>query len=419
MFGVAVHLRIRTSAALAAAALLLLTGCGGDDNGSTDADEPGSDGDATNGGEPDGDGEPITVGVITSVTGPLASYGEQYLAGLEAGLDYATDGTGEVNGSPIELEIQDAAGDPAQAVSAATTLIGEGATILAGPASSGVAVQLAPIAEQNQVLLISGAAATDAVTGINDFTFRAGRQSYQDVQTAASIIGDPEGSSVLVFAQDYEFGQANVAAVDAVLGAAGATVEPLLVPLSATDFTPFAQQVNESAPDLLFVAWAGDTTAAMWQALEQQGVFDSTTVVTGLADQASYDAYGAATDQITFLSHYFPEAPDNEVNQAMIDAVTEAGGTPDLFTPDGFVTAQMIVHAIEEAGGADDVQAMISALEGWTFDAPKGEQTIRAEDHAMLQPMFVAQLAEGGAGFEPTLVDTVPADEVAPPVAGG
>jgi branched-chain amino acid transport system substrate-binding protein len=205
--------------------------------------------------------------------------------------------------------------------------------------------------------------------------------------------------------------------VEGVLGAAGATVDSLLVPLSAKEFTPFAQQIKQKAPDLLFVAWAGDTTSAMWQALEQQGVFEETTVVTGLADKASYSAYGSATEKITFLSHYFPEAPDNPVNDEMVRLVEEAGGTPDLFTPDGFVAAQMIVHAVEEAGGADDVAALQGALDGWTFDAPKGEQTVRAEDHAMIQPMFVATLTKTDDGYVPELVETVPADQVAPPVA--
>ena len=50
-----------------------------------------------------------------------------------------------------------------------------------GTGSSGVALQMAPLAAQNQVLYISGPAASDAITGINKYTFRAGRQTYQDV----------------------------------------------------------------------------------------------------------------------------------------------------------------------------------------------------------------------------------------------
>jgi branched-chain amino acid transport system substrate-binding protein len=96
--------------------------------------------------------------------------------------------------------------------------------------------------------------------------------------------------------------------------------------------------------------------------------------------------------------------------------VQKAGSNADLFTPDGFVAAQMIVHAVQQAGG-DDVDGMVKALEGWTFQAPKGDETVRASDHAMLQPMYVAKLVKQGDSFVPQLVKTVPADQVAPPEA--
>lgn len=367
-------------------------------------------------GESGSSSEPVQVGLITSKTGPLASYGEQYLQGFRVGLDYATDGTGEVGGREIEITERDDAGDPAKAVSAAKGLIGQGYTILGGTVSSGVALQVAPLAEQNQILYISGPAATDEITGINDYTFRSGRQSYQDVKTASTFIDGAEGKKVTVFGQDSTFGQANVAAVESVLGDQGATVESVLAPESANDFVPFVQQAKNTSPDLLFVAWAGTSAASMWQAMDQQEVFETTTVVTGLDIRASYPTFGPASEKIDFLSHYFAQAPDNEVNQALIDGLQEQDIEPDLFHPDGFVAAQMVVRAIEE-GNPEDVDAMVGALEGWNFPAPKGEQTVRASDHAMIQPMFQARMVESGGTFEPELVDTVAADRVAPPEA--
>lgn len=359
---------------------------------------------------------PVSVAVITSQTGPLAAYGEAYLAGLEAGLDYATDGTGTVDGREIDLTISDDAGDTDTAVNLARDVIGQGVKIVAGTVSSGIALALAEQAAQNQILYISGPAAADAVTGVNEYTFRSGRQTYQDVATAGTFIGDPAGQDVVVFAQDTAFGQGNLAGVEAVLGGAGATVSGILVPEDATEFTPFAQQILQSAPDLVFVAWAGATSGAMWQALDQQGVFDAVPVVTGLGDVATFGAYAEASDKISFLNHYFGGAAGTDVEAAMIEHLEANGHVADLFSPDGFVAGQMIVQAIREGGG-DDVDAMIASLEGWTFDGPKGEMTIRADDHAMLQPMFQARLVNQGGTWVPELIETVDADTVAPPVA--
>ncbi len=98
----------------------------------------------------------------------------------------------------------------------------------------------------------------------------------------------------------------------------------------------------------------------------------------------------------------------------MTGRVTRAGGTVDLFTVDGFTAAQMVTHAAESGG--DDPDAMVKALEGWHFDGVKGALAIRAEDHALLQPMFQARLI-GGSSPKAELIKTLAADAVAPPVA--
>lgn len=362
------------------------------------------------------DAAPVKVGVVTSTSGLLSAYGKQFTEGFKVGIDYATKGTGMAGGHKLEISYNDDATDPAKATAAVTRLVGSGTKIITGSVSSGVAAQVAPLAEQNKILYVSGAAATDAITGINDYTFRSGRQTYQDVVTSASMVGDLKGKKVVVFAQDYEFGQANVAAVKKVLGdGKGATVVPVLSPVQASDFTPFARQVIDAKPDLVFVAWAGETTNAMWQSLSQQGVFDDTTVVTGLADRKSFDSFGPAATKIRFLSHYFAEASTSEANKALVDGLEEDNLQADIFHNDGFVAAQMVVRAVEQAG--DDVTKMITALEGWKFTGPKGEQSIRAEDHALLQPMFTAKLSGSVGSLVPAAEKTLSPDEVAPPLA--
>jgi branched-chain amino acid transport system substrate-binding protein len=87
---------------------------------------------------------------------------------------------------------------------------------------------------------------------------------------------------------------------------------------------------------------------------------------------------------------------------------------PDLFTPDGFVAGQMIVRALTR-GSVSDVDRMISALEGWSFTGPKGQQTIRASDHAMLQPMFQVKLVEAGGKYRTTVTKRLAARYTAPP----
>jgi branched-chain amino acid transport system substrate-binding protein len=354
------------------------------------------------------------VGIVYSRTGLLAAYGAEYAEGLRYGIQYATKGTGMVNGNKINLNFVDDKTDPATGVSAMKDLIGQGYKIIAGAVSSGVALQEAPLAAQNQVLFISGPAASDAVTGLNRYTFRSGRQTYQDVATAATYL-QGSGKNVVVFAQDSAFGQGNFAAVKAIVGSKGHNVSAIYVPLTATDFTPFAQQLKQAKPDLVYIAWAGTTASAMWTALDQQGVFSSVdSIVTGLAERATYPSYGPAISKIHFLSHYTYQAPTNKVNDWLKTQLRKKSQFPDLFTPDGFVAGQMIVRALQ--AGDYDVSKMITALEGWKFLAPKGWEAIRPQDHALLQPMFRVSLSQVNKTWQAKVLGTASSYQTAPPI---
>jgi branched-chain amino acid transport system substrate-binding protein len=360
-------------------------------------------------------GSTVKIGIITAESGPYAPYGQEYLAGLKAGLSYLTHGTDVIDGHKIELVIDDDADSPATAVADAKDLIGQGVDLLGGTVDSAIALQVAAVAAQNKVLYIAGPAAVDQLDNLNRYTFRSGRESYQDIATAGTFVGSLSGKKVLVLAQNSEFGTANVAGVKAVLGGQGASVSSVLVPLTATDFTPFTAKILAAKPDLLFVAWAGTNATSMWTALNQQGVLSATTVVTGLANTATYPATGPAGAKIEFLAHYFPGAGGgNAYETAMTKAVTESGGSVDLFTPDGFTAMQMFAHAVQAS--PTDVNAMIKALEGWSFPGVEGQYTVRAADHALLQPEFEAKLTGSGTSWTPQLVKTVDPASIAPPL---
>jgi branched-chain amino acid transport system substrate-binding protein len=356
----------------------------------------------------------VKVGFIYPKTGGLAAFGQEEFDGFQAGLAYTK---GKCGGYTINPTYVDDATDPATAITAFKNLVGQGIKIIGGTGSSGIALQLGPLAAQNNVLYIAGAAASDAVTGLNRNTFRAGRQTLQDVLDAANIFPPKStGKKIVVFAEDTAFGQGNYAAVNLIFGGRGHSVSKILSPFGAADVTPFAQQLKNSGADAAFVAWANTTNAAsMWQALQQQGVAKQMTIVTGLANRESYDSIGPLVQGVTLLSHYVYQAPHNAANTYLIKFMAKRHSVPNLFTPDGFVTAQMICRALQKGG--TDTAKQISALEGWQFLAPKGKQYIRPADHAMLQPMFQVQLLPTSGGhYGVKVLKTISPGNVQPPV---
>ena len=357
----------------------------------------------------------VNVAFIYPKTGGLSQFGGEEYNGFLAGLDYVK---GKCGGYTINPTYIDDATDPATAINAFKSEVGQGVKIIAGTGSSGIALQLGPLAAQNDVLYISGAAAADAITGLNKNTFRAGRQTFQDVYDAAGYFPPKAvGKKVVVFAEDTAFGAGNYAAVAQVFGGKGHTVSKILVPFGAADVTPYVQQFKNSGADLVFIAWAGTNGGAMWQAMQQQGIAKQMAIITGLANRETYNVLGPLVPGVTLISHYVYQAPKNAANTYLVKWYKQnLQDYPNIFSPDGFVTAQMICRAVSKGG--TDTAKQISALEGWKFLAPKGEQYIRPDDHAMLQPMFQVQLNLNNTtgNYVAKVKKTVAAGEVKPPL---
>jgi branched-chain amino acid transport system substrate-binding protein len=69
-------------------------------------------------------------------------------------------------------------------------------------------------------------------------------------------------------------------------------------------------------------------------------------------------------------------------------AMATVNAPPDFFTAGGFSAAMAIVTALKKTNGDANVDKLIAAMEGMSFDTPKGKMTFRKEDHQALQSMY-------------------------------
>jgi branched-chain amino acid transport system substrate-binding protein len=352
----------------------------------------------------------IKVGVITSQTGALKSYGDAYVAGLEWGLKYFTKGTMKVDGAKIVLTKKDdgvpAGGDPAAATAFFKDMVANGTKIVVGTASSAVGATLAPLAQQNKVLYISGPAKADAITSAtNKYVFRSGNTSIQDFAPLAAL-PRLNGKRITILVEDNTFGLGNLLAAKAVLAPKGAVLTEIKASTTTTEFTPVAKQILDSNAAYVFIAWANPATAVtLLTTLKQQGVWKNSIPVTALAGVATYDFYGALLDgQNALLTNsYFPGVANTSVAAALASDYEKAGQTQDLFTPDGVNAAQMIIRAIKGNSGMN-VDKAITNLEGYSFIGLKGQITVDATKHILVQPMYFVTLVKSGSHYTPKLL---------------
>jgi branched-chain amino acid transport system substrate-binding protein len=350
-------------------------------------------------------GEELVIGLMTDKSGALAIYGPSQTNGFYLGLEYATEGSMEVAGRPIRVIEKDNGSDPEVGVSQARELIeAEGADILVGNISSGVALATIPVAEENDVIYIAEPAAAPQITGENfsPNTFRTSRTSYQDALVMGNGLLDM-GDTFVQIAPDYAFGIGSACSFYPVVKQGGGeflvndTDEgcgTIFAPLETTDFTPYINQILDTGADVLIVTWAGAGFAPLFQQMSQLGVFDEMVVGTGVGDNqtlaAGYaDAVGSVGIQV-----YQYTLPDNEINDWLVQRHMEEYNTPpDLWAAGGMMAAIMVVEGLKATNGDSSAEALRQVYESdFSFAGPKGETIIRPYDHVALQSLYFVQV---------------------------
>ena len=342
-----------------------------------------------------GQAKEIRIAHVYDKTGPLEAYAKQTQSGLMMGLEYATGGKMEVLGRKIVLIEKDAQFKPDVAKSQLATAFGDDkADIAVGPTFSASALAMLPVAEEYKKILLVEPAVADSITGEkwNRYIFRTGRSSSQDAIAAA--VATPQNAQIAMLAQDYAFGRDGVKALKEALAAIGSqakVVHEEFVPQATTDFTAPAQRMFDALKDkpgrkIIGIIWAGPNPVTKIADLKPER-FGIELAPGGniLPVMKTWKALAGVEGAI----YYYYAFPKNKVNDWLVAEHKKryAGAPPDFFDAGGMAAGIALVEAIKKAGGTD-TEKLIKAMEGMTFESPKGPMTFRKEDHQALQSMY-------------------------------
>ena len=366
----------------------------------------------------------IRIAHVYGQTGALEAYAEQSHRGLMLGLEYATDGSMEIDGEPVTVIEKDTQARPEVGRAVLAEAYGDDeADIAVGPISSGVALAMLPVAQEYEKILIVEPAVADSITGenFNRYIFRTGRNSSQDAISNAVALGG-ENVKVATLAQDYAFGRDGVAAFREALEETGAElVHEEYVPTDTTDFTAAAERIFNAMEGVegekkLFIIWAGGGSP-MSKINAMDPSRHDIEIATGGNILAALTAYRELPG-MEGATYYYHEIPDNEVNDWLVEQHTERYGTPpDFFTAGGMAAGMAIVEAIKQAGSTE-TEALIETMEGMEWMTPKGIMRFRPEDHQALQSMyhFRTEVEEGVEYGIPVLVRELGIEDMDIPV---
>ena len=371
-----------------------------------------------------GQGKPIKIAHVYDKTGVLEAYAKQTHTGLMMGLEYATGGKMEVLGRKITVIEKDSQFKPDVGKAQLAAAFGDDKVDLAvGPTGSGVALAMLPVAEEYKKILLVEPAVADSITGDkwNRYIFRTGRSSMQDAISNAIAIGKKD-VQIATLAQDYAFGRDGVKAFKEALAGTGASiVHEEYAPVAATDFTAPAERLFNALKDrkgrkVIFVVWAGaiNATAKIAELNPQRFGIDVATggnILPAMAGFKSLPGMEGAT-------YYYYEIPQNPANKWLVAEHYRRHKTPpDFFTAGGMSAGIAIIEGIKKAGGTE-TEKLIAAMEGLSFETPKGRMTFRKEDHQAMQSMFHFKIRVD-PGFDwavPQLVREIKPEEMKVPI---
>jgi len=340
--------------------------------------------------------EPIKIANIEALSGAFEQFGNQSRTGFQLGMEYATQGTMNLIGRPVEIIVKDSQIKPAVGKQLLTEAYKDDKVDLAvGPTSSAVAMAMLPVPLEFKKILVVEPAVSDTITGkdSNRYVFKTSRNSSHDAIGNALVIAKPD-VYIATVAQDYTFGRTFGEIYKKACEAKGAhiVIEEYL-PIETVDFTASAQRIIKAMKDIkgkkyLFLNWAGKGSPLNKfhdMKLDEKYGIELTTGGNILPVLKGYKPFAGMEGS----GYYYYTNPKNEMNDWMIAEHQKRfkGEPPDFFVCGGFAAAMFVAKAIEKAGSTD-TEKLIEAMEGLEWMTPKGKMIMRKEDHQALQSMF-------------------------------
>ena len=328
--------------------------------------------------------EPIRVGFLTILTGPLASPGKEMENGIRLFLD---EHNRALSGRQVELTVLDTGGTPAGTLTKARELVEQRKVhVIIGPLAAFEAYAIAPYVNTQRVLSISPSAAADDLTQrkATQFFVRATSASSQPTQPFGTYVAKTLGyKKVATIADDFAFGHEVVAGFHkAFEDAGGQVVQKLWPKLGETDQGPYIGQLKKDI-DAVFIGFAGVAALRFLKQFEDSGLKGKIRVLANqtAVDEALLRNMGDEAIGVVSASHY-SAALDTPANRKFATAYRKAFGTdPGYYSVGAYTAGLFLKQALEKVGGkVEDTDSFLKALRtAAVTDAPGGP--IRLDKH--------------------------------------
>ena len=349
----------------------------------------------------------VKIAFIDPLSGGAASTGILAQKTHQFYID-AINAAGGINGEKIQLLSYDNKVNPQESLIQLKKALDEGARFVVQGNGSAVALAITEAVEKHnernpskEVLFLNYAAVDPALTNekCNFWHFRFDADADMKMAAMTDVIAkDQKVKAVYLINQDYSFGKAVAAAARKMLSEKRPDIKIVgdeLHPLQKVqDFSPYVAKIKASGADTVITGnWSNDMVLLI-KAGKDAGLKVGWQTYYG-GSPGTVTAVGeAGVDSLKQVSEWHKNATP-ELDASIVAFDKRFPGKENEYA---YWRArnmwEMFATAAKKAGSNDPVK-MAKALEGMKMQTSLGDVEMRADNHQILQPLYVSTLSKG------------------------
>ena len=295
--------------------------------------------------------------------------------------------------------------DAGVAVQKARKLIdGDKVDFLLGNVNSALALAMAEVSNEKNILHIVPGGHTDAVTGKSCHwnVFRVCNATVMEANAVALALIEQFGKKFYYITADYAFGHTLEAALVAALSPLGGVrVGGDLAPVGTTDFSAYLIKAQSAAPDVVLLSFGGDDLLNAMKQAVQFGLQNKMHFAGGQNELEPLLGMPPEARIGTWAMEWYWKQPGNDHVAAFVDKIKKrTGHVPSARTWFGYVSVWSCALAADAAKSLKAFE-MAKALQGFHLppDVALGPNPAfyRANQNQLIASLFVGDAQPHGA----------------------
>ena len=341
----------------------------------------------------------ITIGAIIPLTGSAAPYGQNAQRGIDMAVSEINT-RGGINGISIVVLYEDSKTEPKEAVSALQKLFNSnGVRYIIGDINSTGLLAMAPIAENNKIILLSPGASNPKISDAGDYIFRNWHSDALEGQIDTDYALNSlqwKTAAVLYVNAAYGAGLAGTFK-QAFEELGGRIVAYEAYPQDATNMREQISKILAVKPDGLYLpGWPKEMSVALKQ-LKELGSTIPILSAQGFDDASILKLAGDAAEGVVFSVPQQPDPNDKTVTAFLETYRKKYGKEPGVCSAAGYDALRIYAKAISAVGDDPvEVQRFMAQIK----DFPGAGGPITFDEHGdLLKPFSFKEVRNGKFTF--------------------